>query len=258
MSKTKTIDEIRSHKDNSISILNKYLDSLLADDPKKADLLAYWLHTYTNYLKFEPRFDPKKNKNYERGDIVCVDLGFNIGSEHGGRHYAVVLDNKNHHASPIVTIIPLSSSDGNDVHPSSVYLGDDIYQKISAKIKGMRQAYAVEQRELEKLKATIQAVLTSETADANQIATAEANRVLIDNKTSALKTKQLDLQKVQQEINKMKIGSVALIGQITTISKIRIVDPVNIHGALNGIKLSSINLDLIDDKIRELFLHDRK
>ena len=80
----------------------------------------------------------------------------------------------------------------------------------------------------------------------------------IDKKTAALKTKQSDLQKVQQEINKMKVGSVALIGQITTISKIRIVDPVNIHGALNGIKLSSTNLDLIDDKIRELFLHDRK
>lgn len=256
MSKNKSIDEIRNHKNKSISILDDYLNDLLSEDPKKADLLAYWLHSYTNYLKFEKRFDPKRNKNYERGDIVCVDLGFNIGSEHGGRHYAVVLDNKNQHASPVVTIIPLSSSDGNDIHPSSVYLGDDIYQKVSAKIKGIRQTYNIEQRELSELQSTIQALLSADSADEKQIATAQANRALIATKTEELKSKQADLAKVQNEIRKMKSGSVALIGQITTISKIRIIDPRDIHGALNGIKLSPSNLDAINAKIRSLYLHE--
>lgn len=258
MSKNKTTDEIRAHKEKSLKIFSNYLDNLAESDPKKADLLSYWIHTYTNYLEFEESFNPKRNKNYERGDIIRVNLGFNVGSEHGGRHYAVVLDNKNNHSSPVLTIIPLSSSDGIDVHPSSVYLGDDIYQKISAKIKGLRQAYSVEMRELAELQSSVQALLNADNVSENQIATAQANRALLATKAESLNQKQKDLAKVQNEINKMKIGSVALVGQITTISKIRIEDPINIHGALNGIKLSSANLDLIDEKIKTLFLYNRK
>lgn len=255
MSKTKSEDEIRTHKDRSIKILNDYLEDIISTEPKKVDLLSYWLHTYANFLRFEKEFDPKRNKNYKRGDIVRVNLGFNVGSEHGGRHYAVVLDNKNNHASPVVTVIPLSSSDGSDVHPSSVYLGDDIYQKVKAKTKGIMQAYNVELRELNEMESSLLALLQSDNITDEQIATAKANHDLIVKKTLALKEKQNDLKTVQNEISRMKAGSVALVGQITTISKLRIEDPKDIHGALNGIKLSSSNLELIDEKIRTLFLH---
>ncbi len=33
-------------------------------------------------------------RRYKRGEIVKVHLGFNVGSEEGGLHYAVVLDKK--------------------------------------------------------------------------------------------------------------------------------------------------------------------
>lgn len=254
MSKAKSINDIRAHKNNVLSIMDKYFESLLTTEPKKADLLAYWLHTYTNYLKFEDSFDPKRNKNYERGDIVRVNLGFNVGSEHGGRHYAVVLDKSNNHASPIVTIIPLSSSDGSDVHSSEVYLGDDIYQKVSAKIKGLRQAYRIEQLELTELQNSMQSLLKADGINEEQLSKAQANQALLATKAESIKDKQMELKKAQDEISKMKAGSVALVSQITTISKIRIEDPTNIHGALNGIKLSSENLDAIDNKISELFL----
>lgn len=258
MSKNKSIDNIRNHKDTTISILDGYMELLLSNDPKKADLLSYWLHTYVNYLKFETTFDPKKNKNYERGDIVRVNLGFNIGSEHGGRHYAVVLDNNNHHASPVITIIPLSSSDGSNVHSSSVYLGDDIYQKINAKVKGLRQAYRSELSELSELKSSIAALLKTDVTDEKLRATAQANIALLGSKSADANQREKDLRKLQSEVARMKSGSVALVGQITTISKIRIEDPVNIHGALDGIKISSDNLDKIDAKILELFLKKKK
>lgn len=57
------------------------------------------------------------------------------------------------------------------------------------------------------------------------------------------------LNKMQTEILKMKHGSIALIHQITTISKQRIYKtPV-----LSGIKLSNASLDLIDKKIKKLY-----
>lgn len=252
MSKIKTESEIRDHKNKSIQILDSYLESLIQTNPKKADLISYWLHTYANYLNFEESFDPKKNKNYERGDVVRVNLGFNIGSEHGGRHYAVVLDVHNFHSSPIISIIPLSSSDGSNIHSSSVFLGDDIFKKINSKLIGMQQAYRVELSELKQEQHKYEE--DSYSQNDNQREAARISEKLLKDRVKELHEKQKDLNALKSEISHMKPGSVALVSQITTISKIRIEDPVNLRGVLNGIKISSENLDLIDDKIKELFL----
>ena len=61
------------------------------------------------------------------------------------------------------------------------------------------------------------------------------------------------IQKMQKELEHMKSGSIALVGQITTISKIRIYNPKNTHESLHGIKLSDSEMDLIDNKIIELY-----
>lgn len=44
-----------------------------------------------------------------------------------------------------------------------------------------------------------------------------------------------------------------VVGQITTVSKIRIYDPQFPSDALNNIRLSSASMDKLDNKIRELF-----
>ena len=50
---------------------------------KKASLISYWLKDYVRYLKSEDTFNPLKQENYKRGDVVKINLGFNIGSEEG-------------------------------------------------------------------------------------------------------------------------------------------------------------------------------
>ncbi len=47
----------------------------------------------------------------------------------------------------------------------------------------------------------------------------------------------------------MKRGSIALVNQITTISKIRIYDPKTTKDILSGITLSNDGLDKIDKEI---------
>ena len=61
---------------------------------------------------------------------------------------------------------------------------------------------------------------------------------------------------MMKEIQKMKNGSIALIGQITTVSKIRIYDPKSKYDVLHGIKMPDDILDTIDDKIRQLYTND--
>lgn len=61
------------------------------------------------------------------------------------------------------------------------------------------------------------------------------------------------LAKMRAEVLKMKHGSIALVSQITTVSKIRIYDPQTDHDILSGIKLSNEKLDLIDYEIRKSF-----
>ena len=60
--------------------------------------------------------------------------------------------------------------------------------------------------------------------------------------------------KISNEILKMKTGSIALVNQITTISKIRIYNPLHSNDVLGNVKVSNEILDAIDDKIRELYI----
>ena len=56
-----------------------------------------------------------------------------------------------------------------------------------------------------------------------------------------------------KETSKMKKGSIALVNQITTISKIRIYDPKTNNDILSHIKLSNEKLDMIDAEIIRMY-----
>ena len=51
----------------------------------------------------------------------------------------------------------------------------------------------------------------------------------------------------------MKKGSIALLNQITTISKQRIYYPKTSKDLLSGLHLSNSSLDLLDKKMMQLF-----
>ena len=51
----------------------------------------------------------------------------------------------------------------------------------------------------------------------------------------------------------MKNGSIAMVSQIRCISKMRIIDPTNEYDTLYNVRLSGGKLDLIDQKLKELY-----
>lgn len=73
---------------------------------KKGNILIKWLERKISYIRDEN--EPKStNGYYKRGQIVHVDLGFNVGGELGGGHFAVVLWTQDRAAT--VTVAPLTS-----------------------------------------------------------------------------------------------------------------------------------------------------
>jgi mRNA interferase MazF len=69
----------------------------------------------------EATYDPKKDNYYKRGDIVHVDLGFNIGNEIGGKRFAIVCWSPQ--SSGTMTIIPITSAKAESNHNKNIHVG---------------------------------------------------------------------------------------------------------------------------------------
>jgi len=57
-----------------------------------------------------------------------------------------------------------------------------------------------------------------------------------------------------KELNNLKKGSVAIVSQIRTISKMRIYEPIKAYHSLSNFILSTDKLNEIDNMIKKLFL----
>lgn len=227
MSKEFTKEEVIQQKKAAIKAVNNLLEKYINDASqrhlKKACLISYWLSDFSRFIDFEEKFVPTKNIAYKRGNIVKLNFGFNIGSEYGGLHYGVVLDNKNAHNSPVVTVIPLTSNkESKQIHSNSVDLGNEVYRLLKLKFDTVLKA----------------ARLRTATAEQDHHANDELNY----------------LEKIGDEIAGMKEGSIALVNQITTVSKMRIYDPRNLRGVLAGVSLSEDSMNKINQKMKELYI----
>ncbi|MGP1411486.1 MAG: type II toxin-antitoxin system PemK/MazF family toxin [Peptoanaerobacter stomatis] len=219
------------HKE-AIEATNKFIEMLKNSDDtklnKKSKLLCYWIKDYIKFMEKEDRFDPKNLKKYQRGEIIKAHLGMKIGREEGGLHYCVVVENNNPMSSSIVTVVPLTSikenRDISKLRDYEINLGDEIYRlmqtKISAKINSLNSAM----EEMKKMSAS-------------------------ERKLNKLISEIDEYIDIKEEIQKMKKGSIALIKQITTISKIRIYNPKINRDSLSNIKISNTLLDKIDEAI---------
>nr|DAN80051.1 MAG TPA: endoribonuclease [Caudoviricetes sp.] len=71
----------------------------------------------------------------------------------------------------------------------------------------------------------------------------------------SLKSEFTYIKKLIIENDRMKVnGSIALLNQITTISKIRIYDPKTKTDALNNVKISDENLKNIDNELKKMLI----
>lgn len=248
--------DVVKNKNEAIARMSKYLDECIIQDykhMKKANLISYWLKEHTNYLQREETFNSFFLKKYSRGNIIKANLGFNVGNEEGGLHYCVVLDKKNVKSYSTLTVVPLSSfKSTSKPNKTSVFLGNEIYITLQAKSAKM---LADVKCQIELTETQLHSVQTLPT-------NTEDERIIREYKINALSDlirsnkEQLNLiGKINLELKQMKHGSIALVNQITTISKMRIYDPKKDLDILSGISLSNDQMKLIDEKIKKLYIN---
>ena len=186
-------------------------------------MLAYWINDFAVYHDEERTFDISKSGVFSRGDIIKVNLGFNIGHELGGLHYCVVLSKYDNTRNGTLNVIPLTSKKANKKYDSStVNLGNELYSILQERLEKEKQKLKQILDELEDIHVNIQNIIEKE---------------------------KKYIEKMEDEISKMKKDSIALINQITTISKQRIFkDTVR-----RNVKISRKSLDLIDKQIIKFF-----
>lgn len=248
------------------NLLKRYGNSINPKAVKKSKLLSYWLSDYCRLLKKEETFDSSKSKKYKRGDILQVHLGFNIGCEEGGLHYVVAINNIIPASSDIITVIPLTSKK-KSYKPSSytIDLGGIIYSQLKEKYDN---AFEVLSHDIDVLVEEISGYNDNLVSNIEKLRSSPdesdenlVNLILNDminhkNKTdelASLKNEMGAVEKALEEIGHMKSGSIALVSQITTISKVRIYNPVTKRSTLHGIRLSAESMDKLDEKIKELY-----
>lgn len=263
MGREVTKDIAIQHKKQAIRKIGSVFEAFInnPDDKylKKADLLAYWLENFSNYLLDEPRFDYSKIPSYKRGDVISVNLGFNVGSEQGGLHYAIVLDNDNQQSSPVITVVPLSSGKESDTYERDIFLGNELYDKLKSKYDKLDISIKEDLQETLKIKKIIQQSLKNLKENPTENTEHELINLLtvIEEKIAKLKAEQKTLNIYSKELQKLKKGSIALMEQITTVSKMRIYKPKNEHDLLYGIKYSDGAMDKINEQLKKLFIYSK-
>lgn len=263
--------------DTTLEEYNSFLKELANGDKHqyhRSALLTYWLTDYLNYVKREDNFDPRYLKLYNRGDILSVDFGYKLGREFGGRHYAVVIEDSTRTA-PNVVVLPLRSfkdKDKNGVHYTEINLGNELYYSFSRKKKQVFQEFEeafknveVQKKDLEESIDAFSSIMNDLKNDAEKQDSFERIRnfkTKAEKKLRELKQAEEILNDAQDaflqvfnQFRDMKEGSIAMVKQITTISKMRILNPLSEKDALADIKLSSNKLNIIDEQIKKFFTH---
>ena len=260
---------------NITALMKEYSDKLIAmsesNDYKKSALLYYWLQDYKNMLNRENKFSPKLMKKYSCGDIISVNFGFRPGAEEGGLHYAVVLDN-NPRSSGVVAVLPLRSRKEKDtvLRPFEVDLGEVLFSRVAAKTNTLIEEYKMMDIEYNLRREKFNKAFNNLSDQLKQLKEEQLNDADRDLKIIPLETKLSILSKENKMLNsqistlelkreqlnkhiaafdKMRKGSIALISQITTISKMRIMDPVKETSVLTGISLPEQAMKKIYDKL---------
>lgn len=249
MSKAMDEHSLKEHCEDAICEIEKLLsDFRAAKTPKvvkRAMLLAYWLKQYVNYIRKEDSFSPESVFKLKRGTVVQVEFGYRVGRELGGRHYAVVLDCSNRIHGNTVTVIPLGSvKEGTKENKYDIILNGGIYRPIRKKLVALiddAEKLLVEADEMGQK-------IRSEDAERNEAAKAVQRQKIEMARAAIERAKVWD-----SEIDRMKHGTLARLSQITTISKMRISQPLKKSHPLYGVRLEPEDMDKIDEGLKQLY-----
>ncbi|WP_129045043.1 type II toxin-antitoxin system PemK/MazF family toxin [Companilactobacillus metriopterae] len=240
---------------------------------KKFEQLPYWLDSVSyRYEKEVNNEEPERYYHYERGSVIQVDFGVNMGAEFSGLHFAVVLDKNDNNKKRTLTVIPLTSKNKNN----RIKLGKELFNQTTTIFDEQLSDLTAH---IEKNKLLVRQLFESdeEFEDAQKEAKNNSNgfadtsfidiseldsgddesknqlRILIAENINETIQELNDKSKVMKIYNKYNHETFARITDITTISKYRI-RKINKYDPSGKIKLSSEIMSSISNELMKYYI----
>lgn len=186
----------------------------------------------TNSMAEQHTNKRQRYHKYKRGQFVIVRFGKRIGTEFSGTHPAIVISKEDNLFSGNITVIPLTSKYHSQYLGLGELLNKSVYRKLG---KGVA-------KELFTIKEVRDILDTSENLNEAVSRMSELNLPVIKDYIKYY-------QQLTDKYESMFKQSYAIVSQITTISKSKIVKPINKLDLLNELIISNSTLDKIDSEL---------
>lgn len=191
--------------------------------PYKFAYLDEWLLKKSELLLQETK-KKMQYRTFKRGTIIKVDFGVSLGSEMSQVHFAIVLNNYDNPKNNVLTVLPLTSKQNK----YNLDLGNLVFEKMLIQAR-KEIANIGKEEEMKELKKTPETMV---------------------------RIKKLDTLLSYYESNKK--NTFACCNLVTTISKTRILKPINEYDIIGKTRCSKVIMNLIDSKLNEIFLKIQK
>lgn len=120
--------QINFKKEKLVQRSSKKFLEVSKNEAWKFQLLPNWLDNVSYwYTREDKETLPSRYYHYDRGSIIRVDFGVNMGSEFCGLHFAIVLDKNDISSKKTLTVIPLTSKNKN----GRFSLGKEIFNQTT-------------------------------------------------------------------------------------------------------------------------------
>lgn len=186
----------------------------------------------TNSMAEQHTNKRQRYHKYKRGQFVIVRFGKRIGTEFSGTHPAIVISKEDNLFSGNITVIPLTSKYHSQYLGLGELLNKSVYRKLG---KGVA-------KELFTIKEVRDILDTSENLNEAVSRMSELNLPVIKDYIKYY-------QQLTDKYESMFKQSYVIVSQITTISKSKIVKPINKLDLLNELIISNSTLDKIDSEL---------
>lgn len=184
-----------------------------------------------------------KYRRYKHGQLVMVDFGKGMDHEFSFKHPAIVLTKDDNPLKGTVTVIPLSSKFHKHYLPLGMLINPYSFQELCNSIL---------------MHIEIDKKTTSEICNFNPDTDSPEN--LMERINSIRPSDYINdgkrIVKILQMYFPLVENSYALVTDITTVSKLKIMKPVNKYDPLTNLIVSKEVMKKIYSKITELYIKD--
>lgn len=189
-----------------------------------------------------------KYYKYKRGQLIIVRFGERRGTEFSGTHPAIVITKSDNPFCGDITVIPLTSKFHSQCLELGEILNKDVYNMLNNSVTNHLLSNEAVIEIIESCK--------KNSSDGGKITTevmAEINNKIFQLNPPGLADDFSKFKQLSEKYEPMLKKSYAVVSQITTISKLKIIKPINEFDPLKKLIVKDSILNKLDEEIIRRF-----